>query len=102
MFADEAEDIVKRKVEKMVKQGKSPKIDRCETVFDRQNWFRTIPSERKFRSPLSFFMRNKDISLGDIISWSWIPKLKVIAIRRNMEFSISETSIISKVYLGGM
>ncbi|MFS7963222.1 hypothetical protein Hanom_Chr08g00735521 [Helianthus anomalus] len=33
-----------------------------------------------FRRPLSFFTRNKDISLGDIIRWCWIPELKVITI----------------------
>ncbi|MFS8028360.1 hypothetical protein Hanom_Chr16g01509661 [Helianthus anomalus] len=30
----------------------------------------------------SFLTRNKDISLGDILSWGWIPELKVFAIKR--------------------
>ncbi|MFS7963221.1 hypothetical protein Hanom_Chr08g00735511 [Helianthus anomalus] len=36
MFADEAEDTVKRKAEERVKQCKSPHNDKRETLFDRQ------------------------------------------------------------------
>ncbi|MFS7918783.1 hypothetical protein Hanom_Chr03g00205211 [Helianthus anomalus] len=35
--------------------------------------------------PLKFFTEHKDVSMGDIISWCWIPKLKRIAIWREYE-----------------
>ncbi|XP_022007450.1 glutamic acid-rich protein-like [Helianthus annuus] len=72
------DDIVRRKMKERTKKGKSPRIDKRETVSERQKWFRNVTLEKKFRRPLSFFTRNKYISLGDIISWCWIPDLKVV------------------------
>ncbi|KAF5818910.1 hypothetical protein HanXRQr2_Chr02g0071521 [Helianthus annuus] len=48
---------------------------------DRSNWFKDS-HERKFKRPLKFFQRDRTISLGDIISWGFLPQVNAYAIRR--------------------
>ncbi|MFS8002389.1 hypothetical protein Hanom_Chr13g01201531 [Helianthus anomalus] len=79
-FAQEVEDILKRKVEE--RQGDVPVINEDEIMFDKTKWFKDLKSERKLPRSLKFFTQHKEIFIGDIISWIWIPKLRRIAIRR--------------------
>ncbi|MFS8002404.1 hypothetical protein Hanom_Chr13g01201691 [Helianthus anomalus] len=72
-------------------KGVHPKLSREELLETREHWFRPMPKERKFKRPLVFFTRHLDVSLGDILSWGWIEKLKVHAIRR--EFGVQYFSI---------
>ncbi|MFS7962182.1 hypothetical protein Hanom_Chr08g00723661 [Helianthus anomalus] len=55
------------------------------TIIDRVKWFKELKDERKFLRSLKFFKEHKDIFVRDIISWSWIPELRKIAIRREYE-----------------
>ncbi|MFS7954043.1 hypothetical protein Hanom_Chr07g00625681 [Helianthus anomalus] len=82
MFVNEANDIVWKKIEERIIDGDSLRRNQHEIKNARKKWFKIMPAERKFRRPLAFFTRNKDISVGDIISWGWIPELKVFAIKR--------------------
>ncbi|XP_022031674.1 glutamic acid-rich protein-like [Helianthus annuus] len=48
---------------------------------DRSKWFKDS-HERKFKRPLKFFQRDRTISLGDIISWGFLPQVNAYVIRR--------------------
>ncbi|MFS7911667.1 hypothetical protein Hanom_Chr02g00120781 [Helianthus anomalus] len=48
---------------------------------ERKKWFRKS-TERKFKHPLKFYKRDRDLSLGDIISWGFLPQINAYAIRR--------------------
>ncbi|XP_035838210.1 serine/threonine-protein kinase GIN4-like [Helianthus annuus] len=48
---------------------------------DHSKWFKDS-HERKFKSPLKFFQRDRSISLGDIISWGFLPQVNAYAVRR--------------------
>ncbi|MFS7966806.1 hypothetical protein Hanom_Chr09g00778161 [Helianthus anomalus] len=74
-------ELLKRKIEEKVK-GVSPRMSKEEVLEARKTWFKPTPKERKFRRPLAFFTRNPDVSLGDILSWGWIPELNVFGIKR--------------------
>ncbi|MFS7953079.1 hypothetical protein Hanom_Chr07g00614381 [Helianthus anomalus] len=39
-------------------------------------------TKRKFKRPLKFYKRDRDVSLGDIISWVYLPQVSAYAIRR--------------------
>ncbi|MFS7918978.1 hypothetical protein Hanom_Chr03g00207501 [Helianthus anomalus] len=82
MFAENTDEVLRRKVEERVKEGVHPKLSREELLEARKHWCRAMPKERKFKRSLAFFTRQPDASLGDILSWGWIPELKVYAIRR--------------------
>ncbi|XP_022024607.1 uncharacterized protein LOC110924943 [Helianthus annuus] len=49
--------------------------------IDRSKWFKDS-HERKFKRPLNFFQRDRNVSLGDIISWGFLPQVNAYAIRR--------------------
>ncbi|XP_022031498.1 intracellular protein transport protein USO1-like [Helianthus annuus] len=48
---------------------------------DHSKWFKDS-HERKFKRPLKFFQCDRSISLGDIISWGFLPQVNAYAIRR--------------------
>ncbi|KAJ0927098.1 hypothetical protein HanRHA438_Chr04g0178821 [Helianthus annuus] len=48
---------------------------------DHSKWFKDS-HERKFKRPLKFFQRDRSISLGDIISWGFLPQVNAYAVRR--------------------
>ncbi|MFS7915725.1 hypothetical protein Hanom_Chr02g00168621 [Helianthus anomalus] len=48
---------------------------------DHSKWFKDS-HERKFKGPLKFFQRDRTVSLGDIISWGFLPQVNAYAIRR--------------------
>ncbi|MFS7996073.1 hypothetical protein Hanom_Chr12g01125551 [Helianthus anomalus] len=47
----------------------------------KEKWF-TKSSKRKFKRPLKYYKRDRDVSLGDIISWGFLPQVNLYAIRR--------------------
>ncbi|XP_022014609.1 FK506-binding protein 5-like [Helianthus annuus] len=49
--------------------------------IDRSKWFKDS-HERKFKRPLKYFQRDRNVSLGDIISWGFLPQVNAYAIRR--------------------
>ncbi|MFS8006191.1 putative levansucrase [Helianthus anomalus] len=49
--------------------------------IDRSKWFK-VSHERKFKRPLKYFQRDRSVSLGDIISWGFLPQVNAYAIRR--------------------
>ncbi|MFS7918294.1 hypothetical protein Hanom_Chr03g00199291 [Helianthus anomalus] len=86
MFAKNTEEVLRRKFEERVKEGVPLNLS-CEELLEaRKHWFRPLLKERKFRRPLEFFTKHPDASLGDTLSWGWIPELRVHAIRR--EFGV--------------
>ena len=48
---------------------------------DHSKWFKDN-HERKFKRPLKFFQHDRSISLGDIISWGFLPQVNAYAVRR--------------------
>ncbi|KAM0053852.1 hypothetical protein Hdeb2414_s0006g00188671 [Helianthus debilis subsp. tardiflorus] len=52
---------------------------------DRSKWFKDS-HERKFKRPLKYFQRDRNVSLADIISWGFLPQVNAYAIRR--EFGV--------------
>ncbi|MFS7929009.1 hypothetical protein Hanom_Chr04g00327541 [Helianthus anomalus] len=48
---------------------------------ERKKWLRES-NERKFKRPLMFYKRDRDVLLGDIISWGFLPHVNAYAIRR--------------------
>ncbi|MFS7895876.1 hypothetical protein Hanom_Chr12g01147731 [Helianthus anomalus] len=66
-FSQANEDELRRKVEECVK-NKS---------FDEMK-----DSERKFRRPLKYYKRDREVSLGDIISWGYLSQVNAYAIQR--------------------
>ncbi|XP_035832800.1 myb-like protein X [Helianthus annuus] len=48
---------------------------------DHSKWFKDS-HERMFKRPLKFFQRDRSISLGDIISWGFLPQVNAYAVRR--------------------
>ncbi|MFS7919207.1 hypothetical protein Hanom_Chr03g00210061 [Helianthus anomalus] len=58
------------------------KVERRE---ERKKWFRKS-TERKFKRSLKYYKRDKEVSLGDIISWGFLPQVNAYAIRR--EFGV--------------
>ncbi|KAJ0447992.1 hypothetical protein HanRHA438_Chr17g0819101 [Helianthus annuus] len=63
-------------------QSNADKEDQSEAEeIDRSKWFKDS-HERKFKRPLKFFQRDRNVSLGDIISWGFLPQVNAYAIRR--------------------
>ncbi|XP_022013837.1 probable DNA double-strand break repair Rad50 ATPase [Helianthus annuus] len=46
---------------------------------DHSKWFKDS-HERKFKRPLKFFRHDRSISLGDIISWGFLPQVNAYAV----------------------
>ncbi|MFS7996954.1 hypothetical protein Hanom_Chr12g01136021 [Helianthus anomalus] len=83
MFKDQNEDEIRRKiVEKISTEGVPRTIPRESLAEERKKWFRVMPKERNVIRPLQYFTHDKDISLGDILSWGYLEDLHVYAIRR--------------------
>ncbi|KAJ0466381.1 hypothetical protein HanPSC8_Chr14g0595601 [Helianthus annuus] len=49
--------------------------------IDRSKWFKNS-HERNFKRPLKYFQRDRSVSLGDIISWGFLPQVNAYAVRR--------------------
>ncbi|XP_022031057.1 RNA polymerase-associated protein LEO1-like [Helianthus annuus] len=80
-FSQENRDELRRKVAEILKDKNfdgTTKDPQCE---ERKKWFRKS-NERKFKRHLKFYKRDRDVSLGDIISWGFLPQVNTYAIRR--------------------
>ncbi|XP_021996082.1 titin homolog [Helianthus annuus] len=64
-------DELRRKVEECLKDKNLNGTTKDESREERKKWFRK-DTERKFKRPLKFYKRDRDVSLGDIISWSFL------------------------------
>ncbi|XP_022030948.1 BAG domain-containing protein Samui-like [Helianthus annuus] len=80
-FSQENIDELRRKVEECLKNKNFDGTTKDESREERKKWFRKS-TERKFKLPLKFYKRDREISLGDIISWGFLPQVNVYAIRR--------------------
>ncbi|KAJ0765479.1 hypothetical protein HanPI659440_Chr08g0303901 [Helianthus annuus] len=84
-FSQANEDELRRKVAESVKNKSFHEISKDEQREERKNWFKK-DTERKFRRPLKYYKRDREVSLGDIISWGFLPQVNAYAIRR--EFGV--------------
>ncbi|XP_035833195.1 uncharacterized protein LOC110877828 [Helianthus annuus] len=80
-FSQENIDELRRKVEECLKDKNFDGTVKDAHKEERKKWFRKS-TERKFKRPLKFYKRDRDVSLGDIISWGFLPQVNAYAIRR--------------------
>ncbi|MFS7917070.1 hypothetical protein Hanom_Chr03g00184741 [Helianthus anomalus] len=80
-FTQENCDELRRKVAEILKDKNfdGTQIDMAKE--ERKKWFK-VSHERKFKRPLKYYQRDRSVSLGDIISWGFLPQINVYAIRR--------------------
>ncbi|MFS7894250.1 hypothetical protein Hanom_Chr00s001439g01682481 [Helianthus anomalus] len=81
-FEQEVEDLINRKAKE--KQDPVPKPTEEEVKRNNEKWFKTIKSKRKFLRSFKFFIQDRGISQGYIISWKYIEKLRCLAARREL------------------
>ncbi|XP_022014011.1 myb-like protein X [Helianthus annuus] len=80
-FSQANEDELQRKVAKSIKNKSFDEMSKEERRKERKNWFKK-DIERKFKRPLKFYKKDIEVSLGDIISWGYLPQVNAYAIRR--------------------
>ncbi|XP_022014942.1 uncharacterized protein LOC110914462 [Helianthus annuus] len=80
-FSEENKDELRRKVAEILKDKNFDGATKDPQKEERKNWFHK-DTERKFKRPLKFYKRDRDVSLGDIISWGFLPHVNAYAIRR--------------------
>ncbi|XP_022014683.1 FK506-binding protein 5-like [Helianthus annuus] len=80
-FIQENIDELRRKVAEILKDKKFDCTTKDPQKEERKKWFRK-DTERKFKRPLKFYKRDRDVPLGDIISWGFLPQVNAYAIRR--------------------
>ncbi|MFS7987654.1 hypothetical protein Hanom_Chr11g01025431 [Helianthus anomalus] len=100
-FSQANEDDLRRKVAESVKNKSFYEMSKDEQREERKKWFRK-GTERKFKRPLKYYKRDREVSLGDIISWGYLPQVNACAIRR--EFGVQYFEYIKTLCLchGGM
>ncbi|MFS7905822.1 hypothetical protein Hanom_Chr01g00052191 [Helianthus anomalus] len=59
-------------------------ISKDEQREEHKKWFRKT-TERKFKRPLKYYKRDREVSVGDIISWRYLPQVNAYAIRREFD-----------------
>ncbi|XP_022019270.1 RNA polymerase-associated protein LEO1-like [Helianthus annuus] len=79
-FTEENRDELRRKVAEILKDKNFDGTPKDMQKEERQKWFKDS-HERKFKRPLKYYQRNRSISLGDIISWGFLPHVNAYAIR---------------------
>ncbi|XP_022015044.1 eukaryotic translation initiation factor 5B-like [Helianthus annuus] len=84
-FSQANEDELRRKVAESVKSKSFKEMSKEEQLEERKKWSRK-DTYRKYKRPLKYYKRDRDVSLGDIISWGYLPQVNAYAIRR--EFGI--------------
>ncbi|XP_022031949.1 nonsense-mediated mRNA decay protein 2-like [Helianthus annuus] len=84
-FTEENRDELRRKVADILKDKNFDGTLKDMQKEERQKWSKNS-HERKFKRPLKFYQRDRSISLGDIISWGFLPHVNAYAIRR--EFGV--------------
>ncbi|MFS7999543.1 hypothetical protein Hanom_Chr12g01167541 [Helianthus anomalus] len=90
---DQSENL-RRKVAESVKNKSFCEMSKDEQREERKKWFRK-DTERKFKRPLKYYKRDREVSLGDIISWGYLPQVNAYAIRR--EFGIQYFEYIQDI-----
>ncbi|XP_035843913.1 FK506-binding protein 5-like [Helianthus annuus] len=93
-FSQENEDELRRKVAESVKNKSFQEMSKEEQREERKKWFRK-DTERKFKRPLQYYRSDKDVSLGNIISWGYLPQVNAYAIRR--EFGVQYFKYIQDI-----
>ncbi|MFS7948733.1 hypothetical protein Hanom_Chr06g00563361 [Helianthus anomalus] len=66
-------DELRRKVEECLKDKNFDGTKKDERREERQKWFMKN-SKRKLKRPLKYYKRDRELSLGDIISWGFLPQ----------------------------
>ncbi|KAJ0581070.1 hypothetical protein HanHA300_Chr04g0136741 [Helianthus annuus] len=84
-FSQENIDELRRKVEECLKDKNFDGTTKDAQCEERKKWFRKS-NERKFKRPLKYYKRDRDVSLGDIISWGFLHQVNMYAIMR--EFGV--------------
>ncbi|MFS7964139.1 hypothetical protein Hanom_Chr08g00746711 [Helianthus anomalus] len=93
-FIQSNDDELRRKVEECVKNKSFDEMKKDDHHEERKKWFRKS-TERKFKRPLKYYKRDKEVSLGDIISWGYLPQVNAYAIRR--EFGVQYFEYIQDI-----
>ncbi|XP_022014813.1 uncharacterized protein LOC110914321 [Helianthus annuus] len=93
-FSQANEDELRRKVVESVKNKSFQEMSKEEQHEERKKWFR-IDTERKFKRPLKYYKTDREVSLGDIISWGYLPQVNAYAIRR--EFGVQYFQYIQDI-----
>ncbi|MFS7997625.1 hypothetical protein Hanom_Chr12g01143971 [Helianthus anomalus] len=94
LFCQVTEDELRRKVAESVKNKSFQEMSKDEQRKERKKWFKR-DTERKFKRPLQYYRRDIDFSLGDIISWGYLPQVNAYAIRR--EFGVQYFKYIQDI-----
>ncbi|MFS8001883.1 hypothetical protein Hanom_Chr13g01195551 [Helianthus anomalus] len=74
-------DGIIRRVEECLKDKNVDGTSKDVKWEERKKWFRK-DTEWKFKRSLKFYKRDRDVSLGDIISWGFLPQVNAYAICR--------------------
>ncbi|MFS7905107.1 hypothetical protein Hanom_Chr01g00043851 [Helianthus anomalus] len=93
-FSQENADELRRKVVECLKDKNFDGTTKEPQREERKKWFRKS-TERKFKRQLKYYKRDRDVSLGDIISWGFLPQVNVYAIRR--EFGVQYFEYIQDI-----
>ncbi|KAJ0547491.1 hypothetical protein HanIR_Chr08g0372821 [Helianthus annuus] len=93
-FSQENVDELRRKVEECLKDKNFDGTTKDPQREERKKWSRKS-TERKFKRPLKYYKRDRNVSLGDIISWGFLPQVNVYAIRR--EFGVQYFEYIQDI-----
>ncbi|KAJ0508799.1 hypothetical protein HanIR_Chr11g0521371 [Helianthus annuus] len=80
-FTEENRDELRRKVSEILKDKNFDGTPKDMAKEERKKWFKDN-HERKFKRPLTYYQRDRSVSLGDIISWGFLPQVNAYAIRR--------------------
>ncbi|KAJ0618980.1 hypothetical protein HanHA89_Chr02g0066181 [Helianthus annuus] len=76
VFEGLREETVPESQSEAAKEGQS-----SSEKIDSSKWYK-VSHERQFKRPLKYFQRDRSVSLGDIISWGFLPQVNAYAIRR--------------------
>ncbi|KAJ0588571.1 hypothetical protein HanIR_Chr04g0176151 [Helianthus annuus] len=80
-FTEENRDELRRKVAEILKDKNFDGTQKDMAKEERKKWFKES-HKRKFKRPLKYYQRDRSVSLGDIISWGFLPQINAYAIRR--------------------
>ncbi|XP_035842147.1 FK506-binding protein 5-like [Helianthus annuus] len=80
-FTEENRDELRRKVAEILKDKNFDGTQKDMAKEERKKWFK-VSHERKFKRPLKYYQCDRSVSLGDIISWGFLPQVYAYTIRR--------------------
>ncbi|MFS7905315.1 hypothetical protein Hanom_Chr01g00046221 [Helianthus anomalus] len=94
MLIQANEDELRRKVAESVNNKSFKEMSKEEQHEERKKWFKK-DTERKFKRPPQYYRRDRNVSLGDIISWGYLPQVNAYAIQR--EFGVQYFQYIQDI-----